>query len=494
MKHTFETGKKKNESYAIVLPFHNKEKLSSPLFTQLDRADSDYVWALTKDMKGDFLEGQSALLPFSKKYIFLIALGDEKEWTMRRLRLAARTIFQKTKNLNTKSILIQLEDFALRGIELDQVAEQCAMNFEMASYDFNTYKEKKETTRIVSDSIIYKVALPHSSKKVERAVMQGSLIGMQVNNARELSNIPGGDMTPKRLASEAGKAGKEYGFDVKVLDEKEMKKLSMGAILGVSKGSAEEAQLIVMEYHGGSQKKKPIVFVGKGITFDSGGLNLKPSSSMDEMHMDMSGGAAVIGALSAIAQMKLKMNVVGIIPAVENMLSGQSYRPGDVLHSMSGKTIEVANTDAEGRVVLADALHYAERYKPSLVIDIATLTGACCVALGHHAMAVLSPEDSLVRKIIDAGEVSGDYVWQLPLWSEYESDIRGTVGDVLNASKTREAGTINGAMFLYQFAKNFPQWAHLDIASTMTTSPDQFLSRGASGTAVRLLVELARQY
>jgi leucyl aminopeptidase len=272
-----------------------------------------------------------------------------------------------------------------------------------------------------------------------------------------------------------------------------MEKLGMGAILGVARGSAEEPQFIIMEYFGAAKSQKPIVYVGKGVTFDTGGINLKPSHGFDEMHMDMAGGAAVISAVCAIARLGCKLNVVGIVPAVENMPSGSSYRPGDILRSMSGKTIEIRNTDAEGRVILSDALTYSERYHPSLVVDIATLTGACMVALGDHAFAVLSPSDELAEKIKLLGEVSGDYCWPLPLWEEYEHDVRGTIGDVSNAAKNHpRGGTINAACFLQEFSKAFPKWAHLDIASTMTSVPSQYLAPGATGTGTRILIEIAR--
>ena len=248
-----------------------------------------------------------------------------------------------------------------------------------------------------------------------------------------------------------------------------------------------------MEYRGGAKSKKPLVFVGKGITFDTGGINLKPTGSLDEMHMDMSGGAAVLGALGAIARLQLRVNVIGIIPAVENMPSGSSYRPGDVLRSMSGKTIEVSNTDAEGRVVLSDALTYAERYGPKLVVDLATLTGACMVALARYASGLFSYDEQLISRMRKYGEQSGDFLWPLPLWEEYEDELKSKVADLSNANKTRNAGATNGALFLSKFAEKFPAWAHIDIASTMTTSPDMQLSSGARGAGTALLIELARQ-
>ncbi len=262
----------------------------------------------------------------------------------------------------------------------------------------------------------------------------------------------------------------------------------MGGVLGVSSGSEEEPKFIVLEYFA-SGKDKPVVLIGKGVTFDSGGLNLKPADSIYGMHADKGGGASVLAAIMTAAKLKLKKNIVGLIPAVENMPSGSSYRPGDILHTMSGKTIEVMNTDAEGRIILADALTYAKKYEPKLVVDIATLTGAAMIALGQRASAIFTKNTKLEKQFRDLGEKSGDYVWPLPLWDEYEADIKGTFGDIANTGKTRYGGAITAAMFLYQFAKDYP-WVHIDIAPRMTAVDDELLAKGASGAPVRLLISL----
>jgi leucyl aminopeptidase len=274
----------------------------------------------------------------------------------------------------------------------------------------------------------------------------------------------------------------------------------MQAILSVGKGSDEESQFIIMEYFGGKKGEKPIVLVGKGVTFDTGGINLKPSHSLLGMNMDMSGGSAVVHTLALVAKMKLKKNVIGLIPSVENMASGKSYRPGDVIRSMSGKTIEVLNTDAEGRVILADALTYSEKYNPEVVIDIATLTGAACVALGERASAIFTPEDDLSKTMENIGEETGDYLWRLPLWEEYENEIKGSLGDFTNIHNkdSRYGGAIYGAIFLYQFIKgkengNGPKWAHLDIAPRMTAMAGENLAEGALGTPVRLLYKFIEE-
>jgi len=329
-----------------------------------------------------------------------------------------------------------------------------------------------------------------------------------------MANTPGGDMTPQVLARDAQNLAKGTSVKVTVLGEKEIAKEKMGAILGVSKGSSEKPRFIIMEYWGAGKGKggvakksdnrrsgnaldehNPIVFVGKGITFDTGGLNLKPSDSVLDMHLDMSGGAAVIGAIVCAAKLKLKKNIIALIPAAENMVSGESYRPGDVLTTMSGKTVEVLNTDAEGRLVLADALTYAERFNPKVVIDVATLTGASLVALGQHASAIMTPSLALQEALMRLGEESGDYVWPLPLWSEYKQHTKGTFADLANipSSGARYGGSINGGTFLSHFTEKYT-WAHIDMAPRMTASPGDQLSKGATGEPMRLLITLVEQY
>jgi leucyl aminopeptidase len=304
-------------------------------------------------------------------------------------------------------------------------------------------------------------------------------------------------MTPTILAQKAKEAVKGLPVKLTVLGEKEMKAKNMQAILSVGQGSTEESKFIIMEYSGGKKGEAPAVLVGKGVTFDTGGINIKPSTGLGDMHMDMSGGAAVIHTIALAAKLKLKKNIVALIPSVENMASGSSYRPGDVIRSMSGKTIEVLNTDAEGRVILADALTYASKYKPALVIDVATLTGAAIVALGERANAIFSKDDELLKTTSQLGEISGDPVWPLPLWEEYEDDIQGSIGDYTNIHKDdkRGGGAIMGAIFLYQFIKesNCP-WLHIDMAPRMTSIPGDYLAKGATGTPVRLLLKLVEEW
>jgi len=416
-----------------------------------------------------------------------IGRGDPKEMNRRKIILLARQIIFLAKANKIKKLAIDLRDFGFAKIRLAEreLAELLAVNFAMANFDFIKYKTPpKEGWNFIEEIMVFGKNIAATRAGFER----GLTIAAEVNSCRILANTPGGAMTPKLLAQEATAAVKGMPVKITVLDKKEMKTLGMGGILGVAQGSVEAPQFIIMEYRRGLKKEKPTVLVGKGITFDTGGLNLKPEQGINEMHMDMSGGAAVIHTVALAAKLKLKKNLVGLVPAAENMPSGSSYRPGDILTSMSGQTIEIGNTDAEGRVVLADALTYAERYKPELVIDVATLTGAAVVALGQRASAIFSRDDQYRRRFQQAGEAVGDYVWPLPLWEEFDDDIKGTFGDWSNTGKTRWGGAITAAAFLGQFARNYP-WVHIDIAPRMTTIEGEYLAKGAAGAAVQLLIK-----
>ena len=377
------------------------------------------------------------------------------------------------------------------GITDVELAEIIGTQLDFANYEFLDYKTPtKDGLNLIEEIIIL-----GTDKNIEKAILKGNAIADEVNKTRSLSNTPGGDMTPKILAKKASEAVNGLPVKVSVLGEKEMEKLKMRAILSVGRGSDEESKFIIMEYWGGLKNNKPIVLVGKGVTFDSGGLNLKPSSSMSGMNMDMSGGASVIHTMALVAKMKLKKNVIGLIPSVENFISGKSYRPGDVIRSMSGKTIEILNTDAEGRVILADALTYAGKYNPEIVIDVATLTGAACVALGERASAIFTDDDQLAKNLEEVGEKTGDYVWRLPMWEEYENEIKGNLGDWTNIHNkdSRYGGATYGAVFLKQFIKGY-KWAHIDMAPRMTSMTGEYLASGALGTPVRLLYKFIEEY
>lgn len=424
-----------------------------------------------------------------------LSVGPWKDVSQRTFIKVCRKVIRTAREGKVKKIALEFKHAPPQVAELPrpELASLIAQNFEMANFEFTTFKTKPKEGWPNVEEVLICGDVP---KDVQAGFKKGQIIGQEVNACRALANTPGGDMTPTLLAKAAGNAAKGLPIKVTTLGRKEMEKLGMGALLGVAKGSTEAPTFTIMEYKGG--KGKPIVLAGKGITFDSGGLNLKPSNGIYEMHMDMSGAAAMIHATVLAARLKLKKNVITLIPSAENMPGNNAYRPGDVLKSMSGKTIEVLNTDAEGRLVLADALTYAKKFDPSVVIDAATLTGAAMVALGLHASALFSRNDKLAEALTDAAEASGDYVWRLPLWDEYEDMIKGNFADLANIASGpsgRYGGAIEGAVFLWQFTKDLGcPWAHLDIAPRMTAAPGDELGKGAAGAGVRLLVQFMERW
>lgn len=489
-------GKINNISGALVAGIHEKASLRKhPFVLSLSEQDRRFVEEVLSKVR-DWNEKSMRVVPLpphSDTPLILLGLGERKSWSAKKAMLAVRRVIAALKEAGAVRGTLHIGDFMVKGFSPEETVRLIAENALMADFVFTQFKTpppngwpKVETLDIV---------VPHASAAVAKALKEGIVVGQAINHCRTLANTPGGDMTPAKLAEAAKKEQKKYPKKLRaqVLDERAMAKLGMGGVLGVGKGSAERPKFIIMEYRGGPRDQKPLVFVGKGVTFDTGGLNLKPEGGIYEMHMDMSGGAAVINAVSAIAQIGMRLNVVGLVPAAENMPSGSSYHPGDILKTITGKTIEVLNTDAEGRVILADALGYAQQYKPQLIVDVATLTGAAMVALGQRAIGLFARDKKLETMARDAGERSGDVVWPLPLFDEYLDDIQGTFGDVANTGKTRYGGASTGAMFLKQFVGEYP-WMHLDIAPTMTAIEGQYLAKGASGTGVRFLIEIARRY
>jgi leucyl aminopeptidase len=426
-----------------------------------------------------------------------LGAGKEKTLNRRKLIVFLRKIINLAKQNKLKNISLQwseLRALADTSIGNEWLAATAACAFEMANFEFITYK----TAPTEGFDTVEAVTVEGAPQEAEAAFAAGQTIGVEVNRTRSLANTPGGDMTPTVLAEAAQAAVAETSATVEVLDVAQMEKLGMGAVLGIGRGSGEESKFIIVEYRGAEKSSKPIVLIGKGVTFDTGGLNIKTGDNMYEMHMDMSGGAAVIHAVALAAKMKLKVNAIALVPAVENAPGPNAVRPGDMLKSLSGKTIEVLNTDAEGRVIMADAITYAKKYAPQAVINVSTLTGAALIALGLHASAVMSNNQEFENLLREKGEESGDYVWPFPLWEEYESMTKGHFGDVPNIStqgNSRYGGVIAGGMFLWQFAKelNCP-WAHIDMAPRMTSAPGEELASGAAGAPVRLLFSLLAHY
>jgi leucyl aminopeptidase len=454
----------------------------------------------------DFIEG--SLNRFDGKTLS-IGYGKAKPLNRRKFVLFTRKVVSVAKQNKLKNITVdfkELKSLAPKDFSDAEVAKVSVTSFVMANYEHNTYKRIPKG----GFSSVEVVGLPGISKEGIEGAKVGHAIGDEVNHSRELANTPGGDLTPKQFAALAKKTIKGPGTKVTVLGRKEMEKLGMGGVVGIGKGSDNEPQFVIVEYWGkgkpkgltsskaGGKSLNPVVLVGKGVTFDSGGLNLKPGDHMYEMHMDMSGGAAVLHTVALAAKLKLKANVVGLIPTVENMPGQNAVRPGDMLKSMSGRYIEVLNTDAEGRVILSDGITYAKKFNPAVVVDIATLTGAALTALGTECSAVMTNDQELEDTLRALGEISGDYVWPFPAWEEYESMTKGIFGDVPNIStdgNSRYGGVIAGGMFLREFAKDLDcPWAHIDMAPRMTANSNEHLAKGAVGAPVRLLLALVEKY
>ena len=454
---------------------------------KVDVASDGALSAILERGDLDSKAGSTLLVPMlpgvAAQRVLLVSLGKPEKLCDKAFRDAARSVGRALAALPGKDASVCLIDVDIPGRDADWRAQQAARRIAVAAYRFDApRKDKKENDKGIR-KIQFLVA-GKANAALKTAVDRGLAIAEGMALTRDLGNLPANVCTPTYLANTAKALGKEFGFKVTVLNTAQMEKLKMGSLLSVAKGAHEPPRFITMEYNGGKPGDAPIVLVGKGITFDTGGISLKPSAEMDEMKYDMCGAASVFGTLKAIGKMALPLNVIGVVPSTENMPGGRATRPGDVVTSMSGRTIEVLNTDAEGRLILCDALTYVERFKPDCVIDIATLTGACVVALGKIPSGLLGNDDELARELIDQGQISGDRVWQLPLWDEYYDLLKSNFADMANIGG-RFAGTITAAAFLSKFTKAY-KWAHLDIAGTAWVSGE---AKGATGRPVPLLAE-----
>ena len=493
MRYSIRTGSpEKINADCIVVTIWNKSTLSDEA-KLLDTAAQKVITKIIQS--GDFTGklGETQLIHningVAGKRILLVGAGDKKKLSGNSVAKLISSALKASRRLKASSLHFALHSLNVIDRDSNWLAARLAQEAEVSNYQYDTTKSKKAkafTTKSITVS-----ALPSSGRKnTETALRRGQAIGKAVNRARELGNLPGNVCTPTYLAQQATIiADRNRSVTTQILNEKQMAKLGMGSLLSVSAGSAEEAKLIVIRHKGARADSKPYAIVGKGITFDTGGISLKAGGGMDEMKFDMCGAASVIATMACVADLKLPINVVGVVAAAENMPGSRATKPGDIVTSMSGKTIEVLNTDAEGRLVLCDALTYVEKFNPRSVIDIATLTGAAVATFGSLANALLSNNDKLAETLIDCGQDSLDRAWQLPLWDEYQGLINSNFADIANIGGPR-AGTITAACFLSRFTEK-QKWAHLDIAGSAWHSGAQ---KGATGRPVPLLVEyLIRQ-
>ncbi len=478
----------KQRSGCVIVGIHESGKLteSAQLLDELSEGFLSNI--LTKgDIKGKV--GQSLLLHavpnLLAERILLVGCGKEKELNDSEFKKILTKAISTLKNTGTQEATSHLTELSIKDRDEHWKIRQTIVSVRESYYRFEALQTKKENKKQLLKKFFCAISPRKNQAAAEIAVHEGNAIANGIALAKELGNLPGNICTPSYLADQANSLANHFkSIKTRILEEEDMNELGMGALLSVSKGSRQPAKLIVMEYNGGKKEAKPVVLVGKGLTFDAGGISLKPGASMDEMKFDMCGSASVFGTIKALAEMDSPINVTGIVPSSENLPDGNANKPGDVVTSMAGTTIEILNTDAEGRLLLCDALTYAEQFNPDVVIDIATLTGACVIALGKHASGLFSNYTPLTKAIQQAAEQSGDKVWELPLWDDYQEQLKTNFADVANIGG-RDAGSITAACFLSRFTKKY-HWAHLDIAGTAwLTGTD----KGATGRPVPLLIQ-----
>ena len=489
MEFLIKSGNPEKQRTACLIVGIFEPRRLTPAAKAIDNISKKFLSNLIRrgDIEGK--SGQSLLLHnvpgLLADRVLLIGCGKERDLTDSQYRLIIANSVQQLDQTGAMEAVSYLSELNVKNRDHYWKVRQAIEATESTLYQFNEYKTKNKPDRRQIKKLVLTVPTRKELPAGELAAKHAMAIVKGVRLTRDLANRPANVCTPTHLAEQAKILGKSYkSVKVAVLDEDDMTRLGMNTLLSVARGSVEPAKLITLEYKGAKKEMKPIVLVGKGVTFDTGGISIKPAAAMDEMKYDMCGAASVMGTLLAVAEMELPINVVGVIPATENMPGGKATKPGDIIKSMSGQTVEILNTDAEGRLILCDALTYSERFQPQSVIDIATLTGACIIALGNHASGLISNHNPLAKELLHAGETTGDRVWQLPLWEEYNKQLNSPFADMANIGG-REAGTITAACFLSRFAEKF-HWAHLDIAGTAWTTGK---NKGATGRPVPLLTQ-----
>ncbi len=475
----------KQRTGCVVVGVFEGRKLTAAA-QEIDKASKGYLAELLRRGDHDGKAGTTLLLHnvphVPSDRVLLVGLGREREFGESAYRKALASAVKAVRATGTTEASLYLTDLPLRKRDIAFKVEQAVQAVVEGLYRFDRMKSRPAEAKRALRKVTLHVEKRSDIAAGEASAARASAIAEGVSLARDLGNLPGNVCTPAYLATEAQEIARRHGLRCEILDQKELEKLGMGCFLAVARGSRQPPKLIVLEHAGGKKGDAPVVLVGKGVTFDTGGISLKPAAEMDEMKFDMCGAASVLGTMKAVALMKLPLNVVGLVPATENMPDGNAVKPGDIVTTMSGQTVEILNTDAEGRLILCDALTYAERFKPAAVVDIATLTGAMVIALGHVATGLFANNDPLARELLQAGEASWDRAWHLPLWDDYQEGLKSNFADIPNIG-TRAGGSITAACFLSRFTKAYP-WAHLDIAGTAWKSG---ADKGATGRPVALL-------
>ena len=484
----------------LVLPFFEGDREPGGSAAEIDARMGGEVRRVLG--RGDFKgKRDEALLLYPRagevgaERVLLVGLGKEGDATAESVRRALGTAVRQAERLGVTAMAVTLDvlDRVSERVGAQAAAQAATEGAVLAAWEYREFKttQPDDSPRTPVSSLALIARGSDEADAYTRGSHYGEIVARAENLARELAAAPGNVATPSHLAATAERIGREHGLEVTVLDREAMRREGMGALLAVAQGSEEEPRFIVIEYRGAEGDEGPLVLVGKGVTFDTGGISIKPAAGMEDMKFDMSGAAAVLGAMQAIAELRLPAHVIGLIPSTENMPSGRSIKPGDIVRSLAGKTIEVVNTDAEGRLILADALAYAQRYKPRAILDAATLTGACVIALGHEAIGLMGNDEALIEEVRAAGERTGERCWPLPLWDEYRRQLDSDYADLKNTGG-RPAGTITGGWFLKEFVGDTP-WAHLDIAGTAYgDNPRPYHRKGSTGVPTRLFVDWVR--
>lgn len=479
----------KQRSACIVVGVYEPRRLS-PVAEQLDKISDGYISNLLRrgDLEGK--PGQILLLHHVpnvlSERVLLVGCGKERELDERQYRQIISKTISTLNETGSMEAVCFLTELHVKGRDTYWKVRQAVETTQDGLYAFNQLKSKKDETRRPLRKIVFNVPTRRELALGESAINHGLAIATGVKNCKDVANMPPNICNPEYLAQRALALAEKYdSITTNVVGEDEMKELGMHCYLAVGRGSQNESKMSVIHYNGTDESVPPIVLVGKGLTFDAGGISIKPAAGMDEMKYDMGGAAGVYGTMHALAELGLKLNVIGVIAGCENMPGGNAYRPGDILTTMSGQTVEVLNTDAEGRLVLCDALTYVENFDPDTVIDVATLTGACVIALGHHATGLMSNHNPLAHELINASEQSGDKAWRLPLWDEYQEQLESPFADFSNLGG-KPAGTITAACFLSRFTKKY-NWAHMDVAGTAWRSGGK--NKGSTGRPVPMLTQ-----